>query len=184
SGYVDNSLPRVPAHTHCATTTALSLRNSMVDPLRSSEIPHQNCKPALYRGTQQNEAPTVGFRVAFGNCSARGPNLWKSPLAKEVSAAVLARLEDLRSLSSENLLKLPPELCERESIFDKSVEFLTIHEAQEGLHLVVVTAFVRTLKFPTYIGSLGIGHLVAEGLAVESSGSVRDATREEMLYDR
>ena len=31
-GYVDNSLPRVLAHTHCATTTALSLRNPMVDP--------------------------------------------------------------------------------------------------------------------------------------------------------
>jgi hypothetical protein len=33
---VDNSLPRVPAHTHCATTTALSLRNPMVDPLETS----------------------------------------------------------------------------------------------------------------------------------------------------
>jgi hypothetical protein len=32
---VDNSLPRVLAHTHCATTTALSLRNPMVDPQRS-----------------------------------------------------------------------------------------------------------------------------------------------------
>ncbi len=35
SGYVDNSLPRVLAHTHRATTTALSLRNPMVDPNRS-----------------------------------------------------------------------------------------------------------------------------------------------------
>ncbi len=35
TGYVDNSLPRVPAHTHCATTTALSLRNPMVDPTRT-----------------------------------------------------------------------------------------------------------------------------------------------------
>jgi len=29
---VDNSLPRVLAHTHCATTTAFSSRNPMVDP--------------------------------------------------------------------------------------------------------------------------------------------------------
>ncbi len=36
TGYVDNSLPRVLAHTHCATTTALSLRNPMVDPTRTS----------------------------------------------------------------------------------------------------------------------------------------------------
>jgi hypothetical protein len=36
TGYVDNSLPRVPAHTHCATATVLSLRISMVDPLQSS----------------------------------------------------------------------------------------------------------------------------------------------------
>ena len=35
SEYVDNSLPRVPAHTHYATTTALSLRNPMVDPTRT-----------------------------------------------------------------------------------------------------------------------------------------------------
>ncbi len=34
SGYVDNSLPRLPAHTHCATT-ALSLQNPMVDPSRT-----------------------------------------------------------------------------------------------------------------------------------------------------
>jgi glycosyltransferase involved in cell wall biosynthesis len=34
---VDNSLPRVPAHTHCATTTAFSLQNPMVDPKRTSE---------------------------------------------------------------------------------------------------------------------------------------------------
>ncbi len=32
SGYVDNSLARVLAHTHRATTTALSSRNPMVDP--------------------------------------------------------------------------------------------------------------------------------------------------------
>jgi hypothetical protein len=35
---VDNSLPRVLAHLHCATTTALSLRNPMVDPTRTSGI--------------------------------------------------------------------------------------------------------------------------------------------------
>ncbi len=35
TGYVDNSLPRVLAHTHCATTTALSLQNPMVDPKRT-----------------------------------------------------------------------------------------------------------------------------------------------------
>ncbi len=32
TGYVDNSLPRVLAHTHCPITTALSSRNPMVDP--------------------------------------------------------------------------------------------------------------------------------------------------------
>lgn len=147
-------------------------------------ISRPNRELALYRGTQLKKALTMGFRVAFGNCSARAPNLWDSPLAKEVCAAVLSRVEDLRSLSSENLLKLPPELRKQESICDKCVEFYTIHEVQEGLHLLVVTAFVRTLRFPTYIGSLGIGHLVAEGLAIESSGSVRDATFEEMLYYR
>ncbi len=36
NGYVDNSQTRVLTHTHCATTTALSSRNSMVDPKRSS----------------------------------------------------------------------------------------------------------------------------------------------------
>jgi hypothetical protein len=36
--YVDNSLPRVPAHTHYATTTELSLRNPMVDPKRSFRV--------------------------------------------------------------------------------------------------------------------------------------------------
>jgi hypothetical protein len=32
---VDNSLPRVLAHTHRTTTAALSLRISMVDPVRT-----------------------------------------------------------------------------------------------------------------------------------------------------
>ena len=35
SGYLDNALPRVRAHTHRATTTALPLRNPMVDPNRT-----------------------------------------------------------------------------------------------------------------------------------------------------
>ena len=126
----------------------------------------------------------MGFRVAFGNCSAKAPNLWKGPLAQNVCAAVLARVEDLRSLSSENLLTLPAELHEQMSILDKRVEFYTVHEAEDDLHLVVVMAFVSTIKFPTYIGSLGIGHLVAEGIAVDDSGSVRDATCEEMFYYR
>ena len=43
-------------------------------------------------------------------------------------------------------------------------------------------AFVSTFKFPTYIGSLGIGHLVAEGLVIEDDGRVRDASEKEM-YD-
>ena len=34
TGNVDNSLPRVLPHTHCATT-ALSLQNPMVDPKRT-----------------------------------------------------------------------------------------------------------------------------------------------------
>jgi hypothetical protein len=33
-GYVDNSLMRVPAHTHSPPTTAFSLQNPMVDPER------------------------------------------------------------------------------------------------------------------------------------------------------
>ena len=41
TGYVDNSLPRVLAHTHRATTTALSLRNPMVDPTGSGV----DCEP-------------------------------------------------------------------------------------------------------------------------------------------
>ncbi len=36
NGYVDNSLPRVPAHPHCTTTTALSSQNPMGDPSRTS----------------------------------------------------------------------------------------------------------------------------------------------------
>ena len=152
--------------------------------MRSSGISRPNYKLAFYRGAQQKKALTMGFRVAFGNCSARAPNLWNSPLAKEVCASVLSRVEDLHSLSSENLLKLPSELRERESIRNKCVEFYTIHEVQEGVHLVVVAAFVRTFWLPTYIGSLGVGHLVAEGLAIEGSGSVREATFEEMLYYR
>ncbi len=39
SGYVDNSLPRVPAHPHCATTTAFSSRNPMVDPQETLALP-------------------------------------------------------------------------------------------------------------------------------------------------
>jgi hypothetical protein len=126
----------------------------------------------------------MGFRLAFGSCSAKAPNLWKSPLAVEVCAAVLARIEDLRGYSSENLAKLPPQVIEQETVLATSVEFTTVYEVFDNVHFVVVMAFVSTFKFPTYIGSLGIGHLVAEGLVIEDDGRVRDASEEEMYAFR
>ena len=66
TGYVDNLLPRVPAHTHCATTTANSLRNPMVDPLRTFVAP----------GTYTTSAVPAFFSVtrAITAMSCRGSN--------------------------------------------------------------------------------------------------------------
>jgi len=56
SGYVDNSLPRVLANTHCATT-AFPLRNPMVDPNRT--LASIRCS----RSIDRDEPITRGYRL-------------------------------------------------------------------------------------------------------------------------
>ncbi len=85
TGWVDNSLPRVPAHTHCATTTALSLRNPMVDPTRTlvieswKSLPHPiSFNSAQYLG--EGTWPTIGRRQTglcyLGNLGFLGISRW------------------------------------------------------------------------------------------------------------
>jgi hypothetical protein len=70
TGYVDNSPPRVLAHPHCATTTAYSSRNSMVDPTRTFERTEHQRLPSARIGHSSSLSPTS----AFGPHSGRSDN--------------------------------------------------------------------------------------------------------------
>jgi hypothetical protein len=50
--------------------------------------------------------------------------------------------------------------------------------------LLVLSAAVPTLWFPTYFSMHGIGHFVAEGLIFSSDGTVREAPSDVMWTHR
>ena len=94
---------------------------------------------------------------------------------------VLARIEQLRLLSREQLFALAPEEHEDCHIVGREVSLSVYRdEISGGSVLVVVQAFVATWRRPTFLSLSGPGHIVAEGLLITPSGEITDAVDEQM----
>src|SRR6266542_2977998 len=115
----------------------------------------------------------MSFRISFGNGNCSGkPN---SALVSDLCRKISAKLEYLRNLSPTQLLSLDDER-EKMSIAGRRAE-LSLYRAKttNGATLIVVQGFVSTFRWPTFISAAGVGHIVAEGLMVESNGSITSA---------
>ena len=115
------------------------------------------------------------IRIAIGSsrCSdgIRSPN----SVRRELCSRILARLERLRSLAPEALARLPALTSDVERIEGRMALLITCRDKLEtGDDLVVVRGFLRSWRFPTYIGTDGVGYCYAEGIVVGSDGRIRD----------
>lgn len=114
------------------------------------------------------------FRIAIGRCSCRSPKIRRS--IQPTCAEVLARLERLRGLSLTQLMELPESQSAETRIEGMAVKFTTYHHAlQGGRTLIVVQAFIRTARWPTYISFKRVGHILAEGLIIHQDGRIEEA---------
>lgn len=120
------------------------------------------------------ESGQRSFRIAIGRCSCRSKRIRRS--IQPTCVEVLARLEQLRALPSAQLMELPESQPAESRIDGMSVTFTTYHHSlRDGRNLIVVQAFIRTARWPTYISFQRIGHILAEGLIIHQDGRIEDA---------
>src|SRR5690348_7217147 len=115
------------------------------------------------------------FRVAIGSCRCADGIRSRSPLVRELCSRIVAQLEQLRSSAPEVLLNLPASSTNLERINSRQA-ILTIYryKLQSGDALIVVQGFLRSWRFPTYIGSAGVGYMYAEGILVGTDGRISE----------
>ena len=122
------------------------------------------------------------FRIAIGSCRCADGVQSKNPLARELCSRILARLQQLRTSAPEVLGNLPASSTNLERIVDSQAALTTYRDKlQSGEALIVVQGFLRSWRFPTYIGSAGVGYMYAEGILVDSAGRVTEP-QEELLW--
>ena len=117
--------------------------------------------------------------MAFGACDCRDRS--SRPLVKSLCDRVLARLDQLSHLTGSQLRNIDEEETAEMSVGGKPA-FVTVHRSNldGGRALIVVQGFVATLRWPTVIGTDGIGHVVAEGLVVSPDDTIAPAPDELM----
>jgi hypothetical protein len=77
------------------------------------------------------------------------------------------------------LLALPHSTVDLERIDGRTATLTTYRdELDAGDSLIVVQGFLRSWRFPSYIGSVGIGYMYAEGFIVGDSGGIREANED------
>jgi hypothetical protein len=114
------------------------------------------------------------FRIAIGRCSCREGKVPRS--ARAICTELMERIERLRALTPIQLAELPESDCEEARIDRKPVTITTYRRTLgDGRTIIVVQAFVRTLQWPTYFSTEGIGHILAEGLILEPGGQIKEA---------
>ena len=120
---------------------------------------------------------SVISRMSFGaaRCGTGLADRW--PLLKAVCGEIGVRIEQLRSLSPEQIRSLSEEVSEEITIGDKKVRFTTYRQSVDGGTLVVVQAFFRTLFRANYVplergaGALS-GRMTVEGVLLTPDGQL------------
>ena len=124
----------------------------------------------------------MGLRIAIGSCRCADGITSRNPLVRELCSRLVVRLERLRSLGSERLARLPALSTDKERIEGRVVRFNTYRDKLEsGDALIVVQGFLRSWRFPTYIGSAGVGYMYAEGILLSANGLITNPD-EQLLW--
>jgi hypothetical protein len=117
----------------------------------------------------------MSFRVALGRCDCSKPD---NVVIAELCTKVRQKIDHLRSLSPQQLAELSEE--SQDSWVAGKRANITVHGRpyDTGVMMIVVQGFVSTFRRPTYIGTDGIGHIVAEGFLINNEGVIQPAPDE------
>jgi hypothetical protein len=122
------------------------------------------------------------FRIAIGTCGCSDESRSLDPLAGELCSRIVAGLEQLRSYAPEVLRRLPAFSTSLERIAGRKATLTTYCDVlKSGDVLVVVQGFISSWRFPTYIGSAGVGHMCADGILVTIEGRL-DKPDDDLLW--
>jgi hypothetical protein len=125
----------------------------------------------------------VSFRIAIGGCSCADGLKSRDPRKRELCARILQRIERLKFLTIDGLAALPSTQSESERIDGRHVALTTFLERlSSGAIIIIVQGFLPSWRFPTYVGTRGVGHIVAEGLVIDPSGAIHDAD-DQLLWE-
>ena len=98
-----------------------------------------------------------------------------SEIDKIVLSRVNSKIEELKQLSVEQLLELPPYTRVDFDAGGKKQELFVYHETLENSEALIV-AQCKNTQF------LGIGNIYAQGFLLKSSGEIAEAP-EELMWD-
>lgn len=128
----------------------------------------------------------MGYRLALGPCRCRH-RLFppRNRILRQACVELEKRLQHYQVLGPAGLSSAPREHAEVVELPGGIAHFFT-YKVDLSLTetLLVVSAAVPTLWFPTFISTQGVGHLVAEGLIFSSDGTVREAPGDVMWTHR
>ena len=103
-------------------------------------------------------------------------------MVAELCVRVLERLEHLRLLSWNQLSSLTELETTITTVGGRHATISTFRSVSNGRVFVVVQGFVTSFRWPTFIGTSGVGHIVAEGFLVAEDGSIVNAP-DELLWE-
>lgn len=115
------------------------------------------------------------MRISFGVSSCKNYR-GKNETIKLICEKINAKIDYVKSLSYGQLSSFSES--ESEILhFDGNEFVLTTYKDRinENKVLIVVQGFYRTLSFPNYISTKGIGKMFAEGVVIDSNEDKEDA---------
>ena len=86
------------------------------------------------------------------------------------------RIQRIKSNKSEIYVSIEDGKTEVEIKNNKSIKYTYYITNINHSTLIVVQAFVSTLKWPTYISIGAIGHIAAEGIIIDENGTTQEAS--------
>jgi hypothetical protein len=112
------------------------------------------------------------FRISFGTGSCSGSR--RNATLTGLCAEIRARL-DRYAVLSQAQIDAVDEQTEELRIAGKRAELTLFRQVIDAGTLLVVQGYVPTFWFPTFIGSGGIGHVLAEGIVIDAEGQISPA---------
>jgi hypothetical protein len=116
----------------------------------------------------------MAFRIAIGPCKCVKP--YRAAIQKLACEILDIRLAQWRGRLPQDLAALPGDHYELEHVEGHRITFATHKRTlPDESTLVVFSALVHTLSWPTFISLGAVGRCYAEGLLVAPDGKVEEA---------